>query len=153
MENKLLKTKDSVVLFVIRIVLALLVIPHGLQKLFGWFDGYGFEGTIDFFAMEYGVWPVITIPLILIESVGMVFLLFGFWSRVWAVGAGLIFLTAMFVPHQHVNFYLDIIGIESGGIVFQIVVLLFSAAISYWGAGKWSVDAYWYKNQNNTYFR
>lgn len=147
----MLKTKDSVVIFSIRLILALLVLPHGMQKLFGWFGGLGFEGTIDFFTLEYGVWPMITVPLILIESIGMVFLLFGIWSRICAGSAGLIFLTAMFVPHQHVNFYMQFLGIESGGIVFQILVVVLSAIITYFGGGKWSVDDYWYNRKTHTY--
>ncbi len=147
----MLKTSDSVAVFVIRILLAILVIPHGLQKLFGWLGGYGFQNTIDFFAMEYGIWPVITIPLILIESIGMVFLLFGIWARIWAASAGLIFLFTMFVPHQHLNFYLHNMGIESGDIAFQIIVIIFSACITYFGAGKWSADAMWYNYYRHTY--
>lgn len=149
----MLKTLDSVVVFIVRILLALLVIPHGLQKLFGWFGGLGFQGTIEFFFIQYGAWPVITITLILIESVGMLFVLTGFWTRIWAAGAGIIFFTAMFVPHQHVNFYLHFLDMENGGLVYQILVVLLSAISTYFGAGKWGVDALWYNNFRKSYSR
>jgi hypothetical protein len=32
----------------IRVTAGLLLMPHGAQKLFGWFGGYGLEGTAGF---------------------------------------------------------------------------------------------------------
>ena len=34
----------------IRVAAGLLLVPHGAQKLFGWFGGYGIEGTGQFMA-------------------------------------------------------------------------------------------------------
>ena len=31
-----------------RLALAIVIFPHGAQKLFGWFGGYGFQGTMGF---------------------------------------------------------------------------------------------------------
>jgi len=36
-------------LLIVRIVFGVLLIGHGTQKLFGWFGGYGLEGTGGFF--------------------------------------------------------------------------------------------------------
>ena len=36
-------------LFLIQAVVGLLLMGHGAQKLFGWFGGYGIEGTGGFF--------------------------------------------------------------------------------------------------------
>src|SRR3990170_7794392 len=35
----------------------LFLMPHGAQKLFGWFGGYGIAGTGDFFATQLGMTP------------------------------------------------------------------------------------------------
>lgn len=32
-------------LLVLRIAVGLIIAPHGAQKLFGWFGGYGIKGT------------------------------------------------------------------------------------------------------------
>lgn len=37
------------VMLALRIALAIVVLPHGAQKLFGWFGGYGFAGMLAFF--------------------------------------------------------------------------------------------------------
>jgi putative oxidoreductase len=39
-------------LLLVRLVLGLTMAAHGAQKLFGWFDGAGLEGTGQFFAMS-----------------------------------------------------------------------------------------------------
>jgi putative oxidoreductase len=37
-------------LLVLRAFLGLLMVAHGSQKLFGWFNGYGVRGTGGYFA-------------------------------------------------------------------------------------------------------
>jgi putative oxidoreductase len=43
-------------LFVIRVVVGVLLIGHGTQKLFGWFGGAGLAGTSSYFRF-LGYWP------------------------------------------------------------------------------------------------
>jgi putative oxidoreductase len=38
--------------FILRAVLGIVLFAHGAQKLFGWFGGYGFEGTMQFFTSQ-----------------------------------------------------------------------------------------------------
>ena len=42
-------TNDSYAPLVARVLLAAVMFPHGAQKLLGWFGGYGFAGTMQFF--------------------------------------------------------------------------------------------------------
>ena len=41
----------------IRAATGLILMPHGAQKLFGWFGGHGLEGTGGFFAQNLGLEP------------------------------------------------------------------------------------------------
>ena len=41
--------EQEFVLLILRLVIGLLFVGHGLQKLFGWFGGSGLEGTAGFF--------------------------------------------------------------------------------------------------------
>ena len=45
----LFKTDDSWAGLVLRVTLGVVMLPHGAQKLLGWFGGYGFTGTLGFF--------------------------------------------------------------------------------------------------------
>ena len=48
------KTDESTALVIIRVVLGV-VIAHGAQKLFGWFGGQGFTGTMSVFTEKMGL--------------------------------------------------------------------------------------------------
>jgi putative oxidoreductase len=39
----------------VRVVAGLMLLPHGAQKLFGWFGGYGVDATGQFFAAKLGL--------------------------------------------------------------------------------------------------
>ena len=40
-----------------RIALGVIMAAHGAQKLFGWFGGYGLQGTAGYFAQQLGITP------------------------------------------------------------------------------------------------
>ena len=49
----ILKTQDDVAILLARLVLGGVMFPHGVQKAFGLFGGYGFRGT-KFFNHYHG---------------------------------------------------------------------------------------------------
>lgn len=50
-------------LLIIRLVIGLLFVAHGSQKLFGWFGGYGLKGTGGWFE-SIGMKPGVTMALL-----------------------------------------------------------------------------------------
>jgi len=48
----LVKTNDSFAPLIARLTLGLVMFPHGAQKALGWFGGYGFSGTMNFFTQQ-----------------------------------------------------------------------------------------------------
>ena len=45
----LFNTDDGWSGLILRLTLGLVMLPHGAQKLLGWFGGFGFDGTMGFF--------------------------------------------------------------------------------------------------------
>lgn len=72
----------SIGLLVIRLVLGLTFAAHGTQKLFGWFGGYGIEGTGGFFE-SVGIKP--GKPMAVLAGLG-------------ELGGGLLFALGLFTP-------------------------------------------------------
>src|SRR3954464_3663241 len=69
-----------------RVVLGMVLFAHGAQKLFGWFGGYGFKGTMSFFTETAGLPWIIGFLVIIIEFFGSLSVIFGFATRLWSVG-------------------------------------------------------------------
>jgi putative oxidoreductase len=49
MVRKLFATDDNTATAILRLVLGVVFFAHGAQKMLGWFGGYGFSGTMNFF--------------------------------------------------------------------------------------------------------
>lgn len=47
--KKLLATSNDGILTLMRLVLGIVFLLHGAQKVFGWFGGFGFSGTMNAF--------------------------------------------------------------------------------------------------------
>ena len=54
MLTSLLKTKDDSASLVLRVMLGVVMFPHGAQKVLGWFGGYGLAGTLALFHRHHG---------------------------------------------------------------------------------------------------
>jgi putative oxidoreductase len=48
--RRLVQTEQSYALLVLRVALAIVVLPHAAQKLLAWFGGPGVDGTMQLFA-------------------------------------------------------------------------------------------------------
>lgn len=73
-------------LLIIRVVLGLLMVGHGAQKLFGWFGGYGLKGTggwLDSIGVKPGV--LMALAAGLSEVVGGLLFAAGLWTWLGAV--------------------------------------------------------------------
>ena len=80
------QTDESINNLIIRVMLGIVMLPHGAQKLLGWFGGYGLEGTLGFFTNQIGMPMIFAILVILGESLGALGLIAGFLTRFCAMG-------------------------------------------------------------------
>ena len=53
----LFQTSNDPTLTIARVVLALVFLGHGTQKMLGWFGGLGFSRTLDVFEQTMGIPP------------------------------------------------------------------------------------------------
>lgn len=139
--NRLFQTEDRWAPFILRIMLALVIFPHGAQKLLGWFGGNGFEGTMGFFTQQMGLPWVIAFLVIMGESIGALALAAGFLTRFTAAGLGIIMLGAIATVHWPNGFFMNWFGAQAGeGFEFHLLVIGMGLSLMMTGAGKWSVD-------------
>lgn len=131
---------DLTLLFV-RVMLAVVVFAHGAQKLFGWFGGYGFEGTMGYFTESVGLPYVFALLIILAESVGMILLALGFLTRIWSAAIILIMLGAIVKEHGQFGFFMNWAGAQGGeGFEFHLLAMVISFVPLIHGGGAYSLD-------------
>jgi putative oxidoreductase len=141
MLNKLLKTNENSSATILRITLALVIFPHGAQKLMGWFGGYGFTGTMHHFTENMGIPYIFALLAILAESVGAVALLAGLVTRINALAIGATIGIAALMVHVKHGFFMNWFGKQAGeGFEYHLLVVGMALALVITGGGKWSLD-------------
>jgi putative oxidoreductase len=131
----------DITLFLVRIFIGAVVGAHGAQKLLGAFEGYGFQGTVGFFTETIGLPYIFAVLIILAESVGMIALMAGLFSRLLSGSVILIMLGAIFTTHAQFGFFMNWSGSQGGeGIEYHLLVIALSVVIVLNGAGAYSLD-------------
>jgi putative oxidoreductase len=118
---------------VLRVATGLLLVPHGAQKLFGAFGGYGLEATGQWF-QSIGYPASAALAVGLIEFVGGLALAAGLLTR---VAAGFIagFLFVAVLQHSGAGFFWN-----EGGFEYPLLWGLLALGFVIRGGGKYSVD-------------
>ncbi|HEV7967458.1 MAG TPA: DoxX family protein, partial [Candidatus Acidoferrales bacterium] len=88
MIRRLYATDDSLATAILRFTLGAVFFAHGAQKMLGWFGGFGFQGTMGFFTNLMHVPAPLAFLAIAAEFFGGIGLIFGFLTRLAALGIG-----------------------------------------------------------------
>jgi len=126
---------------ILRVMLGVVMFPHGAQKLLGWFGGFGFAGTMGFFTEQMHIPAALAFLVIMGESFGSLGLIAGFLTRFSAFGVLCIMLGAIAMVHWPNGFFMNWFGKQAGeGFEYHLLVIGMSLALLIVGGGKWSVD-------------
>jgi putative oxidoreductase len=120
-------------LLLLRVVVGLAFIGHGTQKLFGWFGGYGPQGTGGFFASQgYRAGVLMAVAAGLCETVGGTLLALGCATPL----AGTLIAIVMISAIGSVTFkQAFMLGSE-----LEIVYLTIAVSLAATGPGRFSID-------------
>jgi putative oxidoreductase len=139
--RKLTTTDNSPATAIIRIVLGLVFFAHGCQKMLGWFGGYGFSGTMGFFANALHIPAPFAFLAIAAEFFGGLGLIFGLLTRVAAFGVAVNMLVAIVMVHIPFGFFMNWSGAQKGeGFEYHLLALAMAVYLMLKGAGCLSVD-------------
>lgn len=134
--------KTSTSALALRVMLGIVIFPHGTQKLLGWFNGFGYAGSMDYFTNTVGLPYFLGLLVILAESIGAVMLIAGFASRFAAFGIFSAMAGAMYVLRDN-GFFMNWFGKQAGeGIEFFLLAMGMALVVMIMGGGRWSLDAW-----------
>jgi len=135
--NRLLATDAGLGPLALRVPVGIIFAAHGAQKLFGWFGGYGLEGTGQFFG-SIGLNPGYLMALLAgaAEFFGGLALVLGLLVRPAAAALAFAMLVAIFAVHISKGFFMSNNG-------YEYALALFAASVSllFSGGGRYAVDA------------
>jgi len=86
MLERLLRVSSQQADFILRVALGTVFFAHGAQKLLGWFGGFGWKGTIGFFAQALNIPAPAAVLVILVEFFGGLAIILGLLTRPAALG-------------------------------------------------------------------
>ncbi len=119
----------------LRVPVGIVLAAHGAQKLFGWFGGYGLEGTGQWLA-SIGFEPGYLMALLAgsAEFFGGIALIVGLMTRPAALVAAFTMLMAMTV---HIG---NGLFVGNNGYEYALILLAATISLAFRGAGSVSID-------------
>ena len=137
----LLQTNSSFGPLVARLVLGFVMLPHGAQKVLGWFGGHGFTGTMQFFTGTMHIPVVFAFLAIAAEFAGALGLIAGLLSRVAAFGIASVMVVAIATVHGANGFFMNWMGNQKGeGFEYHLLAIGLALVVMIQGGGKASLD-------------
>ena len=134
--TKLLSSDASLAPLAMRLSAGIIFAAHGAQKLFGWFGGYGLEGTGQWMA-SIGLEPGYLMALLAgsAEFFGGLALILGVLTRPAALALGVTMVVAIVTVHLQNGLFMSNNGYE-----FGLSLLAISVALVFSGAGRFAID-------------
>ncbi|MEH7109735.1 MULTISPECIES: DoxX family protein [Bacillaceae] len=124
-------------LFIIRLVIGVLFIGHGAQKLFGWFGGYGLKGTGGWFE-SIGMKPGVTMALFagLAEFIGGLLFALGLLTPLAGILIAGTMIMAIVKVHGPNGLWATANGYE-----YNLTLLAVAIGIALVGPGQYALDS------------
>ncbi|OEE91161.1 DoxX family protein [Vibrio crassostreae] len=134
--NKVIQSNAGFSALVLRVPVGIILAAHGAQKLFGWFGGYGLEGTGQWMA-SIGLAPGYLMALMAgsAEFFGGLALIFGLLTRPAALVNAFAMLVAIFSVHISHGLF-----ISNNGYEFALALFAATLALAIQGGGKFAID-------------
>lgn len=140
-KNKIFNTPDSWTFVVLRVILGLVIFPHGAQKLLGWFGGYGFAGSMNYFTNTVGLPWIIGFLVIVLEFFGALALIAGIATRIISALYIVIAIGIIFSSSIQFGFFMNRFGNQGGeGYEYFLLWIGIAIALLFNGGGKYALD-------------
>ncbi len=143
MLKRFFATEDTLAPLVIRVMLGVIMLPHGAQKALGMFGGGGFAATMKGMSQGMGIPSIVVLLIIASEFLGSMGLILGVATRFCAFGTFSIMTGAIFMVHLPNGFFMNWFGNQAGeGFEYHLLAIGMAVALMIAGGGRWSVDRF-----------
>jgi len=141
MLRKILGTTNDWTLTLLRLVMGMVFFAHGAQKALGWFGGYGFSGTMNFFTHAAHIPAPFAFLAICAEFLGGIGLIVGLLGRIAAFGIACNMVVAIFMVHAPNGLFMNWTGQQKGeGFEYHLLAIAIAIVLMVKGSGALSID-------------
>ena len=134
-------TAASLAPTILRWTLAIVMFPHGAQKVFGWFGGHGAVATVKSFHDQMGLPAFVAWFAMATELGGSILLALGLLTRPVALAFVALMIGAIATVHAKFGFFMNWFGAQQGeGFEYHLLVIGIALALLVAGGGLASVD-------------
>jgi len=148
----LLATQHSPAIAVLRMVLGLVFFAYGVEKVVGWFGGYGLAGRMSFPTVASHSPTAIAVIATAAEFFGGLGLIVGFLTRVVAAGLAVNMVVAILTVDIKYWFFISGFGRQNGAAFeFHLLVLAITLFLIMQGSGAASVDGILFPSARESY--
>lgn len=139
--QRLVATTDDPAGLIARLVLGLVMFPHGAQKALGLFGGNGFAGTMGAFTGMMHIPAPFAFLAIVAEFLGSIALILGVLGRLGAFGILCNMVVAVVLVHLPNGFFMNWMGAQKGeGFEYHLLAIGLALIVLWKGSGLYSVD-------------
>ena len=136
---------------VLRLTLAGVLLPHGLQQSLGLFGGDGFSGTMGYYTHTVGLSYGVALAVIVVLNLGPVLLVAGLGTRLAALACGLFLAGAMLTAHLPNGFFMNWYGTQHGeGYEYHLLGMGLALALILQGGGRYALDRVFVSRRSQT---
>ncbi|MCL2916716.1 DoxX family protein [Shewanella litorisediminis] len=134
--KNIVQTQDSIAPLALRVPAGIIFMAHGAQKLFGWFGGYGIEGTGQWMA-SIGLEPGWLMAAMAggAEFFGGLAILLGLLTRPAALVLAVTMVVAIVTVHLGNGLFM-----ANNGYEFGLALLAMSVSLVLSGSGRFGID-------------
>jgi putative oxidoreductase len=141
MKQLLVNTSGDWTALILRLTAGAIMLPHGLQKSFGLFGGFGFKASMNYFTETMKLPWIISFAVILLETIGPLGLITGAFSRLWAFGLIIVMTGAIITTNAKNGLFMNWYSSQNGeGYEYHLLFIGICVAIIVGGSGKFSAD-------------
>jgi putative oxidoreductase len=141
MLRKIVNTNNDFTLTVLRLILGVIFLCHGGQKVLGWFGGSTLGTTMNIFTQQMHIPAPLAFLAIMAEFAGGMGLIVGLLGRIAAFGIISNMLVAILMVHGKFGLFMNWFGNQQGeGYEYHLLAIAIGLAILVKGSGALSID-------------
>lgn len=141
MLRKIVNTNNDFTLTILRLVLGVIFLCHGGQKVLGWFGGTTLGNSMTMFTQGLHIPAPFAFLAIMAEFAGGIGLIVGLLGRIAAFGIICNMVVAIWLVHGKMGLFMNWSGNQAGeGYEYHLLTIAVGLAILVKGSGALSVD-------------